>query len=56
MTVSAGDDADAEDDNVTLKLVANGGGYINVSREVLVTVDDDETAGITVTPCLTDHQ
>ena len=41
-------DADAEDDSHKILLSADGGGYARVSREVLVTVEDDDTAGIAV--------
>ena len=48
LTFIAGSDDDASDDDETVVLKANGGGYIDVSREVLVTVDDDDTAAINV--------
>ena len=61
MTVSAGDDKDATDDSVTLVHTASGGNYNDgdgdgipdeegqdeVTRNVAVTVDDDDTVGIT---------
>ena len=50
VTVSAGEDADAVDDEVTLTHSASGGGYDAVSRAVGVTVDDDETAGLVLSP------
>ncbi|MDE2956459.1 MAG: hypothetical protein OXU68_05570, partial [Bacteroidota bacterium] len=45
VTVTAADDDDAMDDNVTLTLSSAGGGY-GASASVEVTVDDDDTAAI----------
>ena len=42
VTVTATPDADAVDDEITLVHTANGGDYVNVTRELAVTVDDDE--------------
>ena len=51
VTVSAGQDADAANDMATLTHNPSGGGYNSVSNAILmVTVTDDETAGVTVTP------
>ena len=44
VTVSAGQDADAVGDSATLTHVAAGGDYGSVSRDLAVTVTDDDTA------------
>ena len=46
VTVSAGQDADAVDDSATLKHTASGGGYGSVSKDLAVTVTEDDTAGL----------
>ena len=46
VTVSAGQDDDAVDDTATLTHTASGGDYASVTRDLPVTVDDDETVGI----------
>ena len=46
VTVTAGDDPDAADDTATLTHTANGGDYVDVTTELHVIVDDDETASI----------
>ena len=51
VTVTAGEDADAANDTAALTHNPGGGGYNSVSNAILtVTVTDDETAGVTVTP------
>ena len=51
VTVSAGQDADAADDMATLTHNASGADYGSVSNAILtVTVTDDDTRGVTVTP------
>ena len=51
VTVTAGQDADAANDMATLTHNPSGGGYNSVSSvSLMVTVTDDETAGVTVTP------
>ena len=51
VTVTAGDDPDAANDTATLRHNPSGGGYNSVSDvNLTVTVTDDETAGVTVTP------
>ncbi|MDE0679707.1 MAG: hypothetical protein OXI11_05755 [Gammaproteobacteria bacterium] len=50
VNVSAGQDDDAGDDTVTLTHTASGGGYAGLSAALKVTVDDDETAALTLTP------
>ena len=51
VTVNAASDDDATDDSVTLTHNANGGGYNSVSiAPMTVMIDDDDTAGVTVTP------
>ena len=48
VTVKAADDADAVDDSATISVTASGGGYDAVTGSVSVTVDDDDTVGLTV--------
>ena len=48
VTVAPVDDADAGDERVTVDLAANGGEYTLVTGSVAVTVDDDETAALSV--------
>ncbi len=50
VTVSAEDDGDADDEAGTLDLSASGGGYDGQTGAVSVTVDDDDTAQLVVTP------
>ena len=50
LTFTASEDDDADDEYFPLFLVADGGGYTRSLRGVLVTVDDDDTAGIVVSP------
>ncbi len=50
VTVGAGDDDDVGDDSERLAHAASGGGYDNVSAEVMVTVDDDDTGGLEFDP------
>ena len=51
VTVTAGQDADAVDDAATLTHNPSGADYNSVSNaDLAVTVTDDETAGVTVTP------
>ena len=51
VTVTAGQDADAANDMATLTHNPSGGGYNSVSSvSLMVTVTDDEMAGVTVTP------
>ena len=57
ITVTAADDDDAVDDSVILTHTATGGDYTtgsaagnNVTAELSVAVDDDDTAGITFNP------
>ncbi len=50
VTVGAAQDNDVEDDTVTLSHTAVGGGYEPASGSVTVTVDDDDTRGVTVSP------
>ena len=51
VTVTAGEDDDAANDTAALTHNPGGGGYNSVSNAILtVTVTDDETAGVTVTP------
>ena len=46
VTVTAAQDADAVDEVATISHTASGGGYENVTEDVSVMVDDDETAGV----------
>ena len=50
MTVKAREDADAKNDSVTLVHTAAGGEYEGVAEELAVTVDDDETLGVVISP------
>ena len=51
VTVSAAEDADAADDMATLTHIASGADYGSVSNAILtVTVTDNDTRGVTVTP------
>ncbi len=48
VTVSAGDDSDAAADEETLTHTAEGGDYGSVSKDLAVTVTDDDQAGIAI--------
>ncbi len=48
--VTAGHDEDAENDEVTLTLTARGGGYSGVSDNITVTIEDDDTASLIISP------
>ena len=51
ITVTAGQDQDAGDETVTLTHAVSGGGYAGVTAEsVVVSVTDDETSGVSVSP------
>ena len=51
VTVSAASDDDASDDTATLTISSAGGGYDSVTdATVTVSVDDDDTAGLTLAP------
>ena len=51
VTVTAGQDDDAVDDAAGISHDFTGGGYsITGAATVVVTIDDDDTAGVTVTP------
>ena len=50
VTVKAGEDADAKNDSVTLTHTGAGGEYEGVAEELAVTVDDDETLGVVISP------
>ena len=50
VTVTPVDDADARDESVSVSLTASGGDYATVTGAVTVTVDDDETAALTLSP------
>ena len=50
VTVKAGEDTDAKNDSVTLTHAGAGGEYQGVSSDVAVTVDDDETLGVVISP------
>ncbi len=50
VTVSAGQDADAADDRARLTHSARGGGYGLVTGSVAVTVEDDDTPDLVLTP------
>ena len=46
VTVNAGQDEDAANDTATLTHTASGGDYVNVTKDLPVTVTDDDTADI----------
>ena len=46
VTVTAGQDDDTADDEVTLTHTASGGGYGSVAEDLPVTVDDDDDPGL----------
>ena len=48
VTVKAGQDDDAVNDAATLTHTASGGDYANVTRNLLVTVTDNDTAGLVI--------
>ena len=50
VTVKAGQDDDAVNDAATLTHTASGGDYVTVTRDLPVTVTDDDTAGVTIEP------
>ena len=50
VTVSAAEDDDADDDTATLLHTASGGDYAGETAEVAVTVTDDESVGIVLSP------
>ena len=50
MAVGGVDDDDALDESVTVTLTASGGDYGGVTAAVVVSVDDDDTAGLVVDP------
>ena len=50
VTVTAGEDDDTEEDTATLAHEASGGGYDNVEADLAVTVTDNDTAGLVLSP------
>ena len=54
MTVTAAEDDDAVDDEVTLAHTASGGDYGSVTEDLPVTVDDGDTVGLVVDPACGD--
>ncbi|MCY4223580.1 MAG: alpha-amylase family glycosyl hydrolase [Bacteroidetes bacterium] len=50
VSVVAGQDNDLLDDEVVITLAASGGGFVNVTHQITVTVDDDDTAGVVILP------
>ena len=50
VTVKAREDADAKNDSITLTHTGVGGEYEGVAEELAVTVDDDETLGVVISP------
>ncbi|MBF2755608.1 MAG: hypothetical protein ISN29_10190, partial [Gammaproteobacteria bacterium AqS3] len=49
VTVSAAEDDDAIDDTATINLTASGGGYRNITGNLEVEVEDNDTAALTIT-------
>ena len=54
VTVNAAEDADGNNDSVTLAHAASGGEYDTVAGTVMVTVIDDDAPNVTVTPVTVD--
>ena len=50
VTVKAGHDDDTVNDTATLTHTASGGDYANVTRDLPVTVTDNDTPGVTIEP------
>ena len=50
VTVAAVHDGDAADDSATVTHGVSGGGYEGSVPDVAVTVDDDETLGVVISP------
>ncbi len=50
VTVTAGEDDDAAEDTATLAHAASGGGYGTLSVDLPVTVTDDDTVGLVLSP------
>ena len=50
VTVTAAEDDDAVDDEVTLAHTASGGDYGSVTEDLPVTVEDGDTVGLVVDP------
>ena len=50
VTVKAGQDDDGANDTATLTHTASGGDYASVTKDLPVTVTDDDTAGVTIEP------
>ncbi len=50
VTVNAGADVDTANDDVTLTHGASGGDYASVSEDLSVTITDNDTAGLVITP------
>ena len=50
VTVKAREDTDAKNDSITLTHTGAGGEYEGVAEELAVTVDDDETVGVVISP------
>ena len=50
VAVTAAEDDDAANDSATLTHTASGGDYASVTKNLPVTVTDDDTAGVTIEP------
>ena len=50
VTVTAGEDSDTDEDTATLTHTASGGGYGNVDEDFAVTVTDNDTPGLVLSP------
>ncbi|WP_038099025.1 beta strand repeat-containing protein [Thioalkalivibrio sp. HK1] len=50
VTINTSDDDDLVNDSASIALSASGGDYVNVGKSVSVTVTDNDTAGLTVSP------
>ena len=52
VTVKAGQDDDGVTDTATLTHTASGGDYVNVTRDLPVTVTENDSAGVTIEPAV----
>ncbi len=54
ISISAGRDDNQANETETLTIIANGGGYTNVTESVSVIVNDSDTANLVITPSTVD--
>ena len=53
VTVKAGDDDNTDDESETLAHTASGGDYVNITKDLPVSITDDGEAGVTFVPSKT---